>query len=241
VFEPERLRMSPASTIVISGQRIVQVGPDGSVPIPANAEIIDATGKSVLPGLWDMHVHIDFETGGLMNIAAGVTSVRDLANDTDRLLEVRRGFDEGTAIGPRVVLAGFIDGPGPFAGPTKVLADTPEEAIKAVDRYKSLGYEQIKIYSSVKPELVPPIIKRAHQQGMRVSGHVPAFMTAEQVVKLGFDELQHMNFVFLNFMADDVKDTRSPARITAIPEHLGEVDLNSERVGRFIALLAERK
>jgi hypothetical protein len=188
-----------------------------------------------------MHVHLAFESGALMNLAAGVTSVRDLANDTDRLLEARRGYDEGTTIGPRVILAGFVDGPGPYAGPTKVLVDSPGEATQAVDRYKSLGYEQIKIYSSVKPELVPVIIERAHRHGMRVSGHVPAFMTAEQVVRLGFDELQHMNFVFLNFMADKVKDTRTPARFTAIPEHLGEVDLKSERVGRFIALLAERK
>jgi len=241
VFEPERLRMSPPATIVISGNRVAQVGPDGTIPIPRDAEVVDAAGKSVLPGLWDMHVHLDFESGALMNIAAGVTSVRDLANDTDRLLDARRGYDEGTTIGPRVILAGFVDGPGPYAGPTKVLVDSPGEAIKAVDRYKSLGYEQIKIYSSVKPELVPVIIERAHRHGMRVSGHVPAFMTAEQVVRLGFDELQHMNFVFLNFMADKVKDTRTPARFTAIPEHLAEVDLKSERVGRFIALLAERK
>ncbi|HEY2155037.1 MAG TPA: amidohydrolase family protein [Isosphaeraceae bacterium] len=240
VFEPERLRMSPPATIVISGNRVAQVGPDGTIPIPRDAEVVDAAGKSVLPGLWDMHVHLDFESRPLMYIAAGVTSVRDLANDTDRLLEARRGYDEGTTIGPRVILAGMVDGPGPYAR-RKVLVDSPGEAIKAVDRYKSLGYEQIKIYSSVKPELVPVIIERAHRHAMRVSGHVPAFLTAEQVVRLGFDELQHMNFVFLNFMADKVKDTRTPARFTAIPEHLAEVDLKSERVGRFIALLAERK
>ncbi len=232
--------MSPPATIVIAGNRVAQVGPDGTIPIPRDAEVVDAAGKSVLPGLWDMHVHLNFESGALMNIAAGVTSVRDLGNDTDRLLEARRGYDEGTTIGPRVILAGMVDGPGPYAR-RKVLVDSPGEAIQAVDRYKSLGYEQIKIYSSVKPELVPVIIERAQRHGMRVSGHVPAFMTAEQVVRLGFDELQHMNFVFLNFMADKVKDTRTPARFTAIPEHLGEVDLKSERVGRFIALLAERK
>src|SRR5262249_6022105 len=142
---------------------------------------------------------------------------------------------------PRVILAGFLDGPAPYAGPTKVLVGSPEEAIKAIDRYKARGYEQIKVYSSIKPELVPTIIERAHNQGMRVSGHVPAFITAEQVVKLGFDELQHMNYVFLNFMADQVKETRGPARFTAIPEHAAEVDLHSERVQRFIALLKEHK
>ena len=101
VFEPERLRMSPPATIVIAGNRVAQVGPDGTIPIPRDAEVGDAAGKSVLPGLWDMHVHLDFESRPLMYIAAGITSVRDLANDTDRLLEARRGYDEGTTIGPR--------------------------------------------------------------------------------------------------------------------------------------------
>ncbi len=241
LFDPESLRTLPNTTVVISGNRITQVGPDGTIPLPPNAEVVDAAGKTVLPGLWDMHVHIDFETGGLLNIAAGVTSVRDLANDTDHLIEIRRRYDEVSAIGPRVILAGILDGPGQYAGPTKVLVDTPAEAIQAIDHYKTMGYEQIKVYSSIKPELVPAIIERAHGQGMRVSGHVPAFMTAEQVVKLGFDEIQHMNFLFLNFLADQVKETRSPARFTAIPEHLSEVDLRSDRVRRFIAFLKEHQ
>ena len=115
------------------------------------------------------------------------------------------------------------------------------EAEKAIDRYKSLGYEQIKVYSSIKPELVPSIIARAHGHGMRVSGHVPAFMTAEQVVNLGFDELQHANFLFLNFLADSVKDTRTPVRFTAVAEHAAELRLDSEKVRQFIALLNVHK
>jgi imidazolonepropionase-like amidohydrolase len=137
-------------------------------------------------------------------------------------------------------MAGILDGPGPFAGPTKVLVDNAQEAEKAIDRYKMLGYEQIKVYSSIKPELVPAIIARAHRNGMRVSGHVPAFMTAEQVVKLGFDELQHVNFLFLNFLADTVKDTRTPVRLTAPAEHAAELDFDSAQVRQFITLLKDR-
>src|SRR3712207_9244425 len=82
-------------------------------------------------------------------------------------------FRSGTLLGPRLILAGFMDGPGPFAGPTKVLVSTPAEARAAVEKYASLGYEQIKVYSSIKPELVPVIVDAAHAKGMRVSGHVP--------------------------------------------------------------------
>jgi len=106
-----------------------------------------------------------------------------------------------------------------------------------VRRFAAHGYVQIKIYSSVKPELVPPIIDEAHKHGLRVSGHVPAFMTAEQAVMAGYDEIQHANFLFLNFWADSVPDTRTPARFTAVAQKAALLDLQSAPVQRFVALL----
>ncbi|MFL6257413.1 MAG: amidohydrolase family protein, partial [Pyrinomonadaceae bacterium] len=93
-----------------------------------------------------------------------------------------------------------------------------EEARGAVDNFARLGYSQIKIYSSIKPELVPKLVALAHARGLRVSGHVPAFMSAEQFVRAGADEFQHINFFVLNFLFDDVKDTRTPARFTAVAD-----------------------
>lgn len=239
LFDSEAGRMRPRTTVVISGNRITAVGDDGSVTIPSGAEVIDATGKTLMPGLWDMHVHIG-DDDGLFQLAAGVTTVRDLANDTDELLARRKKFDDGSLIGPRVILAGFMDGPGPFAGPTKVLVSTEAEARAAVAKYASLGYEQIKVYSSIKPELVPVIVDEAHKRGLRVSGHIPAYMTADSAVKLGFDEIQHANMLFLNFWGDSIKDTRTPLRFTAVAERGALLDLNSPRVQEFIRLLKER-
>jgi imidazolonepropionase-like amidohydrolase len=239
LFDAESGKIVPNAAVVIDGNRIAGAGPRETIPIPVDAEIIDTTGKTILPGMWDMHVHMS-DDDGLLHLAAGVTTVRDLANDTDELLARRRRFDEGTILGPRIVLAGIIDGSGPLAGPTKVLVDTEAEARAAVDRYAGLGYAQIKIYSSVKPELVPPIVDEAHKKGMRVSGHVPAFMTAEEVVKAGYDEIQHANFLFLNFWGDTIKDTRTPLRFTAVAEKAADLDLGSDRVQGFIRLLKER-
>jgi len=205
--------------------------------VPAGALVVDGAGKTLLPGLWDMHAHVG-ENDGLLNLAAGVTTVRDLANDTDSLLARRKRIEQGREIGTRIVLAGVIDSPGPYQAPTKVLVSTEQEARAAVDNYVRLGYVQIKIYSSVKPELVPVIIKEAHKRGLRVSGHVPAGMTAEQFVKDGADEIQHMNFIFLNFMPD-VKETRTPARFIEPGKRAAGIDLNSEQVTQFIALLKE--
>jgi imidazolonepropionase-like amidohydrolase len=240
LFDAETATVKPASTVVITGNKIVAVGADGKVNIPLNSQVFDATGQTLMPGLWDMHVHLA-PNDGMLHMAAGVTSVRDLANDIDQLGAMQRRFDDGTEIGPRVLKAGFIDGRGPYAGPTKIFADSEQEAKNAVDNYAKLGYVQIKVYSSLKPELVPGIVQAAHAHGMRVSGHVPAFMNAEQFVKDGVDEIQHMNFVFLNFMFDRVKDTRTPARFTEIGAHAAEVDPASPEVKAFIQLLQEHK
>ena len=240
LFDSERAEIQSNMTVVVDGNRIAEVGPDGKVEIPSDAHRIDASGQTLLPGLWDMHVHIG-DLDGLLHIAAGVTSVRDLANETEKVLTLKKQFDSGSLIGPRLLLAGFIDGPGPYAGPTKVLVATEQEARAAVDRYSELGYEQIKIYSSVKPELVPAIIDEARKKGLRVSGHIPAYMTAEQAVKLGYDEIQHANFLFLNFLADKVQDTRTPARFIAVAENAAGLDLDSKRVNDFLELLKERK
>jgi hypothetical protein len=119
----------------------------------------------------------------------------------------------------------------------EVGTDTPGEALADIERYKSLGYEQIKVYSSLKPELLSFIAQETHKRGMRVSGHVPAFMTAEQFVRDGADEIQHVNFVFLNFLFDQVPDTRTPARFVAVAQHAAELDLDSERVKSFVQFL----
>jgi cytosine/adenosine deaminase-related metal-dependent hydrolase len=175
-----------------------------------------------------MHAHL-FPENASLDIASSVTTARDLANSIEELTNLRQQIDAGTQIGPRVVLAGFIDGPGPFEGPVKILAATPEEARQRVDYYADLGYVQIKIYSSVKPELVPVIIEEAHKRGLRVSGHVPANMTAEQFVRDGADKIQHMNFIFLNFMPD-VKETRTPARFIEPGKRGADLDLHSQQV-----------
>ncbi|HEX7192089.1 MAG TPA: amidohydrolase family protein [Thermoanaerobaculia bacterium] len=237
LFDSESMQSVPNTIIVIRGNKIVAVGPN--VEIPADAKRIDAAGKTVIPGLWDMHVHLG-DTDGLLNIASGITSVRDLANDIDYVTGLRKQFADGTLVGPRVLLAGFLDGPGPYAGPTKVLVDNQDEIKKAIDKYASLGYVQIKIYSSIKPELVPFITTYAHSKGMRVSGHIPAFMYADQAVQEGYDEIQHANFLLLNFLRD-VKDTRTPARFTSIAERGGSIDLHSEEAKKFFDLLIEHK
>ena len=238
LFDAESASTRKNQTVVVSGQRIASVAPSKESDRGAG-EVIDATGRTVIPGIWDMHAHVS-GNDGLLNLAAGVTTVRDLANDIDELQARRKRIEEGLEIGTRIIAAGIIDGPGPYQGPTKVLAGTEAEARAAVQKYAALGYPQVKLYSSLKPELVPVIIDEARKHGMRVSGHIPATMTATECVKLGFNEIQHANFLVLNFMPD-VKETRTPARFTEPAKRAAEIDLKSPQVREFIKLLKDRQ
>jgi imidazolonepropionase-like amidohydrolase len=237
VFDAETGKIIPNQFVLVEGNHITQVGKGLNIDKLTDEEIIDATGKTLLPGLWDMHAHVG-DNDGLLNLAAGVTTVRDLANDTDSLLARRQRIIDGKEIGTRIVLAGIIDSPDAYHGPTKVLVSTEAEARAAVDNYKRLGYMQIKIYSSVKPELVPVIIDEAHKNGLRVSGHIPANMIASQCVEDGYDEIQHINFLVLNFFPE-IKNTNTIARLTKPGEVAAGLDLTSPQVQSFIKLLQD--
>lgn len=239
LFDSQTDKSIPGSTVLVEGNRIKAVGADGKVTIPAGAERIDARGRALLPGLADMHVHIS-ENEGVQHLAAGVTMVRDLANDTDTLLGLKRRIEAGEEVGPRVFMSGIMEGPGPFAGPTKVLIDNEAQAREAIDNYAKLGFQGVKIYSSIKPELVPVIAKLAHEKRLHVGGHVPANMNARQFIEAGADEMQHINFVFLNFFFDEVKDTRTPARFTTVAQRGSKLDLNSTEVRSFVQLMKDQ-
>ena len=240
VFDAESAAVRENQIVVVEGNRIQSVAADSGAALPSGMEAIDGAGKTLLPGLFDMHAHFEAYEG-LLDIACGVTSVRDLGNDMDRLLRWKRQMDAGEMIGPRIVLAGVMDGRGKYSAPTDVLVDSEAEARAAIGKYKAAGYIQIKIYSSIKPELVPYIVRLAHQQGMRVSGHVPAGMIADQFVDAGVDEFQHINFFFLNFLPGEASQTNTRARMTLPAEHAAGLDANSPAVTNFIAKLKARQ
>ena len=240
LFDSEKKRIVPDATIVVRGDRIVAAGPATTTKVPAGVETIDAAGKTALPGLWDMHSHLQ-RYEGLLDVANGVTGARDLANDMDDLKSMRDAWNAGTEIGPRVVMAGLIDGRGPFQGPSKVFADTVDEGKQDIDTYAGRGYEQIKLYSSLKPELVAPLAAYAHSKGLRVSGHVPAHMFASEAVEAGYDEIQHVNFLMMQFLSSREDDTRTPLRFTLVAQKGAALDLASPEMRKFVALLAKHK
>ncbi len=118
-----------------------------------------------------------------------------VANDGSPEQTAHTAFDSGEVIGPRSIAAGFIDGKSPFSAPTPSLAETLEQAQAMVRDYAAEGFPQIKIYSSIDPAWVQPLAEEIHGSGMRLSGHIPSYMTAQQAVIDGFDEIQHISLL----------------------------------------------
>lgn len=223
--------------VVVKGS-IIEAVLESEPELPEDVEVIDGTGKTLLPGLFDMHTHLD-RSDGILNLAAGVTSVRDLANSFD-LPEIRNEFNDNSVIGPRIlVMSGFIDQAGPYAGPIGKIISTLEEGLDAIDFYKQRGYHQIKLYSSIDPAWVKPLSEKAHSLDLKVSGHIPAHMLAQQAVADGYDEIQHINMIALNFMSDTI-DTRTPLRFSMIGKHAHEIDVEGADFQNFVKLLKTR-
>jgi len=235
LFDPVSLSVRTGMSVLVRGERIVRVEPDADLQAPAGAEVIVADGRLLMPGLWDVHQHFS-GVDGVFDLIAGVTSGRDMANDNGPMLARVQRFDAGTELGPRVMLAGIIEGIGPLAGPTDVRVDTADKARAAVDWYADHGYAQVKIYSSFSPALVATVADRAHERGLRVSGHVPAFTYARAFVEAGADEIQHLNFILLNFFPD-VKDTRTRERYTVLADRLAQFDIDDGRFNEFVGFL----
>lgn len=237
VFDPVELKLTEPSSVVVSAGKIVAIeaaDAQGSV----DEVSIDGAGGSLVPGLYEMHGHMS-DNDALLNVMAGVTSVRDTGNEMDVLEALIEKIDNNTLIGPRITKSGFIEGVSEFSASTGELAETEEQAVQLVRDYAARGgYFQIKIYSSVKGEWVPAMAAEAHKLGMRVSGHIPAFSNADQMIEAGYDEITHINQVMLGWVLDLEEDTRTLYRITGMRRFVG-LDLSSDKVQKTINAMVE--
>lgn len=236
VFDPHKQDRSGPVDVQVAGNRIAAILRPGS-PLEPGEAVIDGAGGTLLAGMYEMHGHLG-QNNALLNIAAGVTSLRDMGNNNEVLSGLIEKIESGRLAGPRITRSGFIEGKSPHSSNNGELVSSQEEALAAVKRYATGEFHQIKVYNSMNPEWVPAMVEEAHANGMKVAGHVPAFSNADAMIEAGYDELTHINQVMLGWVLEEGEDTRTLLRLTAL-RRLPELDLESPRVMKTINAMAE--
>ncbi|MGO9830903.1 MAG: amidohydrolase family protein [Myxococcaceae bacterium] len=180
------------TTVVIVGDRIVTVGSAGATKVPPGAQVVDARGKYLIPGLWDMHVHLSKVGPGVLPIlvAAGVTDVRDLGGDLVELRLWRDEIAEGLRLGPRIILAGpILD--GRRGADFHVAVMNAPEARAAVRELVDLGVDFIKVHVSLSRDAYFAIAEEARRSGLRFVGHIPGPVSAGEASDAGQAMIEH--------------------------------------------------
>jgi len=178
-------------TVIVENGRIRAIGSRSEIEVPESAAIIDVTGKTLMPGLWDMHAHSNQVQWAPAYLAGGITTIRDLGNEVEFATAFRDAIALDGAIGPDILLAGMVDGVG-ITGNGVIRATTPAEARDVVAMYYERGYKQIKIYTAIEPDVLVGLSEEAHARGMTVTGHVPrAVKNAVAAAESGMDQFNH--------------------------------------------------
>jgi imidazolonepropionase-like amidohydrolase len=184
-------------TVVVTGNRITALGKAGSMPVPDGARVVNGTGKFLIPGLWDMHMHVIGKETFALCLANGVTGIREMANFPQQAFTFRDEIARGTLQGPRMVAAGLIvDGPKPI-WPFSIAVANADEGRKAVDSQKKRGSDFIKVYSLLPREAFFAIAEEAKNQGLPFAGHVPVVVTAGEASDAGQKSIEHLTGVVL--------------------------------------------
>ncbi len=227
LFDPKAMALGPVVAVVVNGNSIASIQP-ADRPVTPGETVIDGAGGTLVPGMFEMHAHLG-EGGALLNVLAGITSVRDMGNSNSVLDALDKRINAGEVAGPRIVRGGFIEGKSPFNSSNGIVVDSEAHAVEAVRWYAARGYPWIKIYNSIDPKWVPAMVAEAKALGMRVMGHVPAFTTADAMIAAGYDEMTHINQLSLGWIIKPGEDTRTLFRLTALGR-LPTLDLNSAAV-----------
>jgi imidazolonepropionase-like amidohydrolase len=182
--------------ILIINGKIDYVGPVNNSLIPQGAQVIDATDKFLIPGLWDMHAHIFHPSYLQSALLSGVTTVRDMGNEFDFMVQMKDLVRKGSVPAPNLYAAGLLDGKS--SATLGVMLATNVDEIKAnVKRYHEAGFNQIKVYSSIRKNDFNTIVAEAKRYQMQVVGHLPTGYTLSYFINNGLNSLSHINF-FMN-------------------------------------------
>jgi imidazolonepropionase-like amidohydrolase len=235
-------RYLPDQSVLIADGKVASMGPAGSIKAPAGATVVDGTGKTLLPGLWDSHQHVGDDWNLLQNLATGMTNYRSPGSEIDDALSIYKRRAAGDLLAPDGKISVIIDRKDPLAAQGALTVSSEAETIAAVDKIKAAGLWGVKFYTSMTPAWIAPGAAEAHKLGLHVHGHIPAGMRPLDAVRAGYDEITHINFIIMQAMPQAVVDkANTAARLEGPAKYGKDVDLDSPEMKAFYAELAKRK
>lgn len=241
MFDAEGLRFLADQTVVVDKGVIVAVGPAASVKPPKGAQVIDGRGKTLVPGLWDCHMHVGDDYTGPQELSLGVTSVRDPGNNDRLTIDRRARAAAGKLLFPHVYPSSLIDGKGPYTAQVANVATSQAEAVALVDKAKANGFTGIKFYGTFNPAWLPAAIAEAHKLGLHVHGHIPAGIRPMDAINDGFDEVTHINWVIMQAAPDDVIKVSNGIMRFEGPGRFGkDVDLDGPAMTLIVGTMAKK-
>jgi imidazolonepropionase-like amidohydrolase len=241
LFDADALRFLSDQMVVVDKGAIAAVGPRDSVAIPAGAQVIDGRGKTLLPGLWDSHMHVGDDYTGLQELSMGVTSLRDPGNDDVRTLERRARAAAGTLLFPHVHPSSLIDGKGTYTAQVANVATSQAEAVALVEKASANGFGGVKFYGTLDPAWLRASIAKAHERGLHVHGHLPAGMRPLEAIDAGYDEITHINWVLMQAMPDSVVAVSNGIMRFEGPGRYGkDVDLGGPAITSVVGAMAKK-
>jgi len=242
MFDSVAGKYLPDRAVLIADGKVAAVGAAGSIKTPAGATVIDGTGKTLLPGLWDSHQHVGDDWNLLQNVATGMTNYRSPGTPIPDALSILKRRAAGDLLAPDGKISVIIDRAGPLAAQGMITVNSEAETIAAVDKIKAAGLWGVKFYTSMNPAWIAPGAAEAHKLGLHVHGHVPAGMRPLDAVRAGYDEVTHINFIMMQAMPQDVVDkANTAARLEGPAKYGKDVDLDSPAMKAFYAELSKRK
>ena len=240
LYDADAKRFIERQTVLTLDGKIASVGTEADL-LPAGTREIDGTGKTLVPGLWDSHMHVSDDFNALSELALGVTSFRNPGGTIELAQSQRTRRAEGTLLAPEVFTSVIVDGKGPLAAQGSMVVSSEAEAIAAVRKIKAAGMTGVKFYTSMTPAWIPPAAAEAHKLGLHVHGHIPAGMRTLDAINAGYDEITHIYFATMQAMpAEVVAKSNGLMRLLGPGKYFKDVDFNAEPTKTVIATMAKR-
>jgi imidazolonepropionase-like amidohydrolase len=242
MYDADHERFVDHRYVLTNAGKIVSVSASAPAKLPAGTRTIDGKGKTLVPGLWDSHMHVgdDFQT--VSELALGVTSCRNPGGPIELEVSQRERRNAGTLLAPECWDSVIVDQKGPLVAQGSLAVSSLDETLAAVQKIKANNLTAVKFYTSMKPEWIAPGAALAHKLGLHVHGHIPAGMRTLDAINAGYDEITHIYFATMQAMPDEVvAKSNTTMRMLGPGKYFKDVNLDAEPTKTVIKTMAEKK